>query len=133
MTTAVDSSVVLAILKQQADGPAWLERLVEIRGGGRLVVCDVVWAETAVAFVKAGDHATAMAALGLEFSALTEESAARAGQMCLAYRSAGGKRERIIGDFMIGAHAIVQAQQLLTADQGFFRKHFRGLAVVGLG
>lgn len=133
MKTAVDSSVILAVLKNEAAGPVWLERLVELRRGGRLVACDVVWAETAVAFAEAQNHAAALEQLGIEFSPLNAESAALAGQMCLAYRSAGGKRERIIGDFMIGAHAIVQAEQLLTADQGFFRKHFRGLTAVGLG
>lgn len=133
MKTAVDSSVILAVLKHEADGPAWLDHLAELRRGGRLVACGVVWAETAVAFPKAQDHAAAMERLGVEFSPLNEESAALAGQLCLAYRTGGGKRERLVGDFMIGAHSIVQAEQLLTADQGFFRKHFRGLTAVGLG
>lgn len=95
------------------------------------MACGVVWAETAVAFPKAQDHAAAMERLGMESSPLNEESAALAGQLCLAYRTGGGKRERLVGDFMIGAHSIVQAEQLLTVDQGFFQKHFRGLTAVG--
>ena len=52
-----------------------------------------------------------------------------AGRAWRSYRSAGGKRDRIVTDFMIGGHALKQADRLLTRDQGFYRQHFRGLVV----
>ena len=53
MITAVDSSVLWAIAKGEADGAAWLETLAKCRVEGRLVVCDIVWAETRVGFPTA--------------------------------------------------------------------------------
>ncbi len=40
-----------------------------------------------------------------------------------------GPRKRTAPDFLIGAHAITQANALLTTDAGFYRQYFAGLAV----
>ena len=45
MTTAVDTSVLIAIAKGEADAEAWVELLIVARAEGELVVCDVVVAE----------------------------------------------------------------------------------------
>ena len=43
------------------------------------------------------------------------------------YRKQGGKRTRILADFLIGAHAQKQATRLLSRDRGFYRKLFPSL------
>ncbi|KFA37824.1 DNA-binding protein, partial [Xanthomonas vasicola pv. musacearum NCPPB 4384] len=33
-------------------------------------------------------------------------------------------------DFLIGAHAMLQCDGLITRDEGFFRDYFKGLKIV---
>ena len=125
MTTAVDSSVLWAIAKGEEDGPGWLEKLAECRAEGRLVVCDIVWAETRPAFPTAAAHAGFFSQLGVHFDPSDEAVANLAGEIQDRYRKAGGKRLRLIG-----AHAAMRATRLATKDDGFFRAQFRKLSVV---
>ncbi len=50
-----------------------------------------------------------------------------AGAIWAAYRKEGGHRERLIPDFLIAAHARLQAERFLTRDRGFYKKWFKGL------
>ncbi len=126
----MDSSVLWAILKNEAAGPTWMERLVALRGEGGLVACEAVWAETRPPFATARQHADTLARLGIAYDPLCAETAALAGELFARYRKAGGTRERLLPDFLIAAHALAQAGQLATLDAGFFRRHFQGLKLV---
>ena len=42
----------------------------------------------------------------------------------------GGRRERVIADFLIGAHAQQRSHRLLTRDRGFHRAYFTELSVL---
>ena len=53
-----------------------------------------------------------------------------AGEKWESYRRSSGKRERIITDFLIGAHASLKAERLLTRDRGFYRSYFPDLSVM---
>lgn len=35
------------------------------------------------------------------------------------FRARGGKRERVVADFLIGAHAMLQCDGLITRDDSF--------------
>ena len=128
MITAVDTNVLLDIF---TDDPSFrVGSLAAVRGSltrGSLVACDIVWAEIVAAFPDTASASRSLAEIPVEFSAVDIVSAAAAGVAWRAYRSRGGSRDRIISDFVIGAHAMTRADRLLTRDRGFHRMAFRDL------
>jgi len=53
-----------------------------------------------------------------------------AGERWMLYRKSGGNRDRIISDFLIGAHALNNAERFLTRDRGFYRSYFNELILL---
>jgi len=130
MITAVDTNVLLDVFLgdprfSQASG----EHLREALRLGAIVACEAVWAETAAVFPEQAAFEKAMRTLGIQFSPLTQPAAAEAGMAWKRYRDSGGKRLRMVADFLIGAHAVMQCDRLLTCDRGFYRDFFHRLKI----
>ena len=125
MITAVDTSVLLDVfLPDESYGPASREWLRSAYDEGAIIVCDVVYAELVAAFADRGALDRALGEISAQVSSFDTAMAYEAGARWIRYRQAGGSRERIITDFLIGAHAISAAERFLTRDRGFYRKYF---------
>jgi predicted nucleic acid-binding protein len=130
MRTAVDSSVLLAIFNDEPGGQSWLDVLMQARREGPLVICDVVYAEVAAAFLTEADLQEALRKLGATFDSLSPSASWRAGMTFRSYRDTGGPREHLIPDFLIAAHALAHADRLAAVDRGYLRQYFADLALL---
>jgi predicted nucleic acid-binding protein len=138
MTTAIDTNVVTALwnnddalnLRAQA-------ALDAVFGRGRLVVSGVVYAELLAApgrteeFV---DRFLQAAAIDVEWE-INERLLRAAGLAFRGYaerrrKQTGVEPRRILADFLVGAHAMLNKHRLLTLDTGMYRAAFPRLELI---
>jgi predicted nucleic acid-binding protein len=127
---AVDSSVLIEILIGAPQAEAAEAALRGALALGPVLVCDVVVAEVCSS-LRDGDQAMqVLEDMGIRYGGVETKSAIRAGEMQRRYRARGGTRARTVPDFIVGAHALLQCNALITRDAGFFRDYFKGLKVI---
>ena len=131
MTTAIDSSVLLDVLTGDPRFLAASESaLGDALASGDVVICEAVVAEVQAMLDTRETAMDSLSALGIRHLPTSEAAAVRAGHMQRRYRDRGGRRERVVADFLVGAHAPMQCDALVTRDADFFRDYFKGLKVI---
>ena len=133
---AVDSSVLIDLLGEDARADAAEASLRLALGEGPVVVCEVVISEVTAGLGHGADVMDALEEMGVHFSAVDQRAAIRAGEMQRKYNQRAraevppSATRRTIPDFIVGAHALLQCTALITRDAGFFRDYFKGLKVI---
>ena len=131
MITAIDTNIVLDILLPNEEFCDASGRALESAASdGSLVACDLVYAELCIHFNTQSECDRFLQGSEIRIEALSSEAHFLAGRVWRTYRKQGGQRARILADFLIGAHAQVQASRLLSRDSGFYRKPFPKLSLI---
>ena len=131
MITFIDTNILLDVFLPDPEfGEKSSEYLERCFHEGSLIINEIVYAELAPQFSSQRLLDKTLQKLGIRILPIDRETAYTAGIAWQQYRRAGGKRERIISDFLIGAHALVHADRLLTRDRGFYKIYFKNLKVI---
>jgi predicted nucleic acid-binding protein len=140
MRTAIDTNVISALWSAEPLSPFVSEVLDEAAGAGGLVICAPVYAEllahpkASVAFVDDFLNETRIAP-DFDFGEpVWREVSLRFAKYAIRRRaSRGGSGKRLLADFIVGAHALIRADRLLTLDASRYAKDFPELKQIGGG
>jgi predicted nucleic acid-binding protein len=104
--------------------------LEKAASAGSLVICDIVYAEFCVHFEGHRAYNAFLHDNEIRVPSLVRDAHFLASRVWRRYRAQGGKRDRILADFLIGAHSKVQAGHLPSRDRGFYRSLFPTLSIL---
>lgn len=155
MTVAADTNVLLDVLVR--DEQYWQisrQALADATEVGAVIIGEPVYAEMSARFDDDSDLDAFLNSVGVSFHPSSSRALHDAGLAwrrylvsrgpefgcpqcgraimvhCEACSSVVTRRQHLLADFMIGAHALVHAGRLLTRDRGYYRKYFPDLTLV---
>ena len=155
MISAIDTNILLDILipdqTHMEKSKQFLEKSLE---KGQLIICEIVYAELASQFSLIQDLDIFLSETGITLINSNSKALSLAGGRWSNYAKHRGKgmtcpacgkkveptcqhcgsaipaRHRILSDFIIGAHALVHADLLISRDRGIYKTYFKDLKII---
>jgi predicted nucleic acid-binding protein len=157
MITAVDTNIILDVLIPNEPFSDSSKKLLDTHlSKGRLILCEVVYAELAARFPSEEELKQFLTETGMRLEYSNEKSLYTAGTRWAKYARKSNKdrflcsqcghsfevacprcqsvitrRVHVLSDFLIAAHAFIIADCLLSRDLGIYKTYFSDLKVVG--
>lgn len=127
----VDTNVLVDVLEDDPEWADWsigqLRALSQIH---RLVINPVIYSELSLTFSTVDALDRAIDDLGLTMIEIPRPALFLAGKAFVRYRRQGGRKNNVLADFFIGAHAAVAGYTVLTRDTRRYSTYFSGLSLV---
>ena len=152
MITAIDTNLLLDILiPDEEHSPSSRRSLDRCLEKGQLVLCETVYAELSSQFPSEKELRDFLSDTSIRLIHSSREALYLAGgrwrtyarkrdrtiqcshcgeKISLACSKCGQPvvwRDRVLSDFIIGAHALLHSELLLTRDRGFYQTYFKEL------
>ncbi len=140
MKTALDTNILSNLWSAQPMEAAIRSALRKLEQGGPLVISPAVYAEALAHPTYSEDgvrNFLEVTGITIDFP-LSNSAWTEAGRRYREYairrrQSQAEPPRRLLADFLVGAHALLQADQLLTLDVKFYRTNFPELALYPIG
>lgn len=127
----VDTNVLVDVLE---DDPEWADWSIgQLRAQSRihrLVINPVIYSELSLTFSTVEALDRSIDDLGLTMVEIPRPALFLAGKAFVRYRRQGGKKNNVLADFFIGAHAAVAGYTVLTRDTQRYATYFSGVGLV---
>jgi len=127
----VDTNVLVDVLE---DDPEWADWSIgQLRAQSkihRLAINPVIYSELSLTFSTVEALDRTVDELGLAMIEIPRPALFLAGKAFVRYRRQGGKKNNVLADFFIGAHAAVAGYTVLTRDPRRYSMYFSGVSLV---
>jgi predicted nucleic acid-binding protein len=131
MATLVDTNVLVDVAVRDPDWLHWSRlALAKAERDGPLVINPVIFAEFSVRYETMDEVEALLPQDQFTREGLPWPSAFAAGAAFRKYRKSGGGRDRVLPDFLIGAHAVIRDYAILTRDPKGYRSYFPTVRLV---
>ncbi len=131
MATMVDTNILVDIAVRD---PNWLKwsrsKITDAARQGALVINQIIFSEFSVRYSSVAEVEALLPADEFLREGLPWAASFAAGRAFGVYRRGGGMRNRVLPDFLIGAHAYLRGYSLLTRDPKGYRTYFPELELI---
>ncbi len=130
-TCLIDTNVLIDATASTSPWHLWSTTALRVAmESGSVAINPVIYSELAMNYEQPAQLEQAFPAEAFLRLDLPWACCFAAGEAHLRYRNSGGRRERTLPDFLIGAHAQGEGFTLITRDASRYRSYFPDLALI---
>ena len=137
MRTAIDTNILSALWSNEAGARKIPRQLGDAKGQGALLIAPVVYVEL-LAYPKATESFVndflSETGITVDFQmepAVWVDAGRRFAQHADRRRKSGsGESKRLLADFLVGSHALLQADRLMSLDPARYKQYFPELKLI---